>query len=88
MLDKTENSEPGKFGWVMEPEGNKIELWQPPEGEQWISGEVAGPRAGLNHVFSHLAATVGLAHQVTAQLDRLERWPSTRSPALDLHTLG
>jgi predicted enzyme related to lactoylglutathione lyase len=21
----------GKFGWIMDPEGNKIELWQPPE---------------------------------------------------------
>lgn len=26
----TEESEFGKFGWVMDPEGNKIELWQPP----------------------------------------------------------
>ena len=25
-------SEFGKFGWVIDPEGNKIELWQPPEG--------------------------------------------------------
>ena len=22
----------GKFGWVMDPEGNKVELWQPPAG--------------------------------------------------------
>ena len=28
--DKTEVSEYGKFGWVMDPEGNRIELWQPP----------------------------------------------------------
>lgn len=33
VLDKTEESEYGKFGWVMDPEGNKIELWQPPEGQ-------------------------------------------------------
>jgi predicted enzyme related to lactoylglutathione lyase len=33
VLDKTDESEYGKFGWVMDPEGNKIELWQPPEGE-------------------------------------------------------
>lgn len=26
----TEESEFGKFGWVMDPEGNKVELWQPP----------------------------------------------------------
>ncbi len=30
--EKVEESEYGKFGWVMDPEGNKIELWQPPLG--------------------------------------------------------
>jgi predicted enzyme related to lactoylglutathione lyase len=29
--DRVEASEFGKFGWVIDPEGNKIELWQPPE---------------------------------------------------------
>jgi predicted enzyme related to lactoylglutathione lyase len=29
---KTEESEFGKFGWVMDPEGNRVELWQPPPG--------------------------------------------------------
>lgn len=33
VLDKVEQSEFGIFGWVMDPEGNKIELWQPPEGQ-------------------------------------------------------
>ena len=28
---KVDDSEYGKFGWVMDPEGNRIELWQPPE---------------------------------------------------------
>ncbi|MEO6924245.1 MAG: VOC family protein [Bryocella sp.] len=32
VLEKTEESEYGKFGWVMDPEGNKIELWEPPVG--------------------------------------------------------
>ena len=32
VLEKTEDSEYGKFGWVMDPEGNKVELWQPPQG--------------------------------------------------------
>ena len=27
-----EESEFGKFGWVMDPEGNRIELWEPPPG--------------------------------------------------------
>lgn len=30
--DKVDDSEYGKFGWVVDPEGNKIELWQPPPG--------------------------------------------------------
>lgn len=33
VLDKTEESEFGKFAWVMDPEGNKVELWEPPEGQ-------------------------------------------------------
>ena len=31
--DKVQDSEFGKVGWVIDPEGNKIELWQPPEGQ-------------------------------------------------------
>lgn len=27
---KVDESEFGKFGWVMDPEGNRIELWEPP----------------------------------------------------------
>jgi predicted enzyme related to lactoylglutathione lyase len=25
------DEESGKFGWIIDPEGNKIELWQPPD---------------------------------------------------------
>ena len=28
---KREESAYGKFGWIKDPEGNRIELWQPPE---------------------------------------------------------
>ena len=31
VLEKTEDSEFGKFGWVIDPEGRKIELWEPPK---------------------------------------------------------
>ena len=31
--DKVDESEFGKFGWIVDPEGNKIELWQPPAGQ-------------------------------------------------------
>jgi predicted enzyme related to lactoylglutathione lyase len=30
--DKVEESEQGSFGWVMDPEGNRLELWQPAAG--------------------------------------------------------
>ena len=30
--EKTEDSEFGKFGWARDCEGNRFELWQPPEG--------------------------------------------------------
>lgn len=28
--ERVEDSAFGRFGWVMDPEGNKIELWEPP----------------------------------------------------------
>ena len=31
--EKVDESEYGKFGWVIDPEGNRIELWQPPAGK-------------------------------------------------------
>jgi predicted enzyme related to lactoylglutathione lyase len=31
--DSVQDGEFGKFGWVMDPEGNRIELWQPPPGK-------------------------------------------------------
>ena len=33
VLDKTDESEYGKFGWAIDPEGNKVELWEPPAGQ-------------------------------------------------------
>ena len=30
---KSEKSEFGYFGWVMDPEGNRIELWEPPSNK-------------------------------------------------------
>jgi predicted enzyme related to lactoylglutathione lyase len=28
--ERVEESEYGRFGWIMDPEGNRVELWQPP----------------------------------------------------------
>jgi predicted enzyme related to lactoylglutathione lyase len=33
VLEKVEESEYGKFAWVVDPEGNKVELWEPPPGQ-------------------------------------------------------
>lgn len=33
VLEATESSEFGKFGWVIDPDGNKVELWEPPAGQ-------------------------------------------------------
>ncbi|MFN8521658.1 MAG: VOC family protein [Chloroflexota bacterium] len=33
VMEKVDESEFGKFGWVMDPEGNKVELWEPPAGQ-------------------------------------------------------
>jgi predicted enzyme related to lactoylglutathione lyase len=33
VLEKIDDSEYGKFAWVIDSEGNKVELWQPPQGQ-------------------------------------------------------
>lgn len=33
VLDHIDESEFGIFGWVIDPDGNKVELWQPPAGQ-------------------------------------------------------
>jgi len=30
VMSDVEDSEFGRFGWFIDPEGNKVELWQPP----------------------------------------------------------
>lgn len=33
VLEGIQESEFGAFAWVLDPEGNKVELWQPPAGQ-------------------------------------------------------
>ena len=33
VLEAIEESDFGRFGWVIDPEGNKVELWEPPVGQ-------------------------------------------------------
>jgi catechol 2,3-dioxygenase-like lactoylglutathione lyase family enzyme len=30
--ERREDSEYGRFAWITDPEGNRVELWEPPEG--------------------------------------------------------
>ena len=32
VVDALEESDYGRFGWAVDPEGNRFELWQPPAG--------------------------------------------------------
>ena len=33
VVDAPQETENGRFAWAADPEGNRFELWQPPEGE-------------------------------------------------------
>jgi predicted enzyme related to lactoylglutathione lyase len=33
VIDTQEDSEYGRFAWVIDPEGRRVELWQPPRAE-------------------------------------------------------
>ena len=32
VLDALEESEFGRFGWAVDPEGTRFEIWEPPPG--------------------------------------------------------
>lgn len=32
VIDALDESEYGRFGWAVDPEGNRFELWEPPTG--------------------------------------------------------
>lgn len=33
VLDEREEHDYGRFGWFIDPDGNRVELWEPPEPE-------------------------------------------------------
>jgi len=35
--DRVEEQEFGRFGWFVDPEGNRVELWEPPGGDERAS---------------------------------------------------
>ena len=38
IQEKSEDYEYGRFAWIMDPEGNKVELWEPPKTETQVPG--------------------------------------------------
>ncbi len=47
-----EETEYGRFGWVLDPENNKIELWQPPDTPASpFDANVPNPKAGEQRFF-------------------------------------
>jgi predicted enzyme related to lactoylglutathione lyase len=39
VADKVDETEFGRFGWAVDPEGNRIELWEPRREPQRAGGE-------------------------------------------------
>jgi predicted enzyme related to lactoylglutathione lyase len=33
VIDAVEEAEYGRFGWAVDPEGTRFELWEPPPGQ-------------------------------------------------------
>ena len=33
VVDEIAEHEYGRFGWAVDPEGNRFELWEPPSGQ-------------------------------------------------------
>ena len=80
--EKTEDGEFGKFGWVMDPDGTRVELWQPPPpataaglpaaGAAFaIRAAVPGDETVLLELIRELAAYERLLDEVEATEDSL-----------------
>ena len=63
VLEKIDESEYGKFAWVIDPEGNKVELWQPPPANE-RDGLSAVNRWILSHTRLHGTGVTG-AHDAS-----------------------
>jgi predicted enzyme related to lactoylglutathione lyase len=45
VLDEVQEFPYGKFGWIIDPEGRKIELWEPPDTDDpFAESEAAKPK--------------------------------------------
>lgn len=85
--ERTEDGESGRFGWVMDPDGTRIELWQPPPepaaatrasgsetavaADLTIRAAVPGDEAVLLDLIRELAGFERLLDQVEATAESL-----------------
>jgi hypothetical protein len=53
---RVEDSDFGRFGWCMDPEGNRIELWQPPAAKPARKKKAAAKRVAPNRKRKEKAA--------------------------------
>lgn len=63
------------FGWVVDPEGNKVELWQPPDGawrrllksrRRFVMASVAATPSGVQCQYSFLTIRLACAREQRA----------------------
>lgn len=71
VADKVESYEYGRFGWVMDPAGNKIELWEPVDdgfGDRNKPMELFGHVTGIGGVFIKCPDVQNISNWYTSQL--------------------
>jgi hypothetical protein len=57
---RVETYEYGRFGWIMDPEGNRIERWEPPEKKVSSEVDAAGGRCAVSAIMFETRRRVSL----------------------------
>ena len=76
VLEKIERTSYDKFGWILDPEGNRIELWEPPRNYRTIERQFPSEQvplhamaAALQGRIDFLAVYLSLVPQESQNLD-------------------
>ncbi len=82
---KVDDSDYGRFGWLMDPDGNRIELWQPPvpprpDDPPGLAGlhpdwRVDDGKLCRSWKFENFAAALAFVERVAAHAERLNHHP-------------
>jgi hypothetical protein len=67
---KREDHDYGRFGWFEDPEGNRVELWQPPEGGLRLLPDEGIARAGRAVWIARDRVPYSVRDQTTIGVDR------------------